>query len=755
MAASCLPNLADYCHSRFVISIDSGKSHGNASLSGHSFWFPTRLARSSHRARLIHRLWTSRTEAANSEKSFSILPPPGCFTMKRVGFRFTDLFQLRPRWPRRRRHRGQRIWSRWLEALEPRQLLTVLSSSVAGTVLSVSGSGELTFGVDSDSNITVNGEILASGLPLTEIRVTGSPDQDVIDLHKLNAVFLPGLLQISVDGGDGADRISGAANIPNRISGGDGNDRINGGRVSDTLDGGAGNDTLLGSLGADTLTDLAGHLAKVFGSDGNDLIDVQGSDSSEIDAGAGRDTVLGTNGPDTVFGGMGRDSIETFAGADVISGGAGADTIQAGAGSDVVRGGAGNDSLFGQGGDDTMMGGSGCDLVHAGSGDDVMYGNGGIDNLRGGAGANIAPVSSRNLTLVSGSDAGQYQNGTLVNGDLVTDAVIVIRGTNGDDIVDASAVSPITAIVFHGKGGNDRFTGGGLANTVFGNAGNDTIIGAAGTELVAYGCVGDDVIRGSSLSDSLYGDAGNDFIEGGDGEDFIAGDAGEDSIYAGPGGDTVYGGNDNDVIYGNAGDDSIFGGGGQDTVRGGNGNDSLYGNSGRDRLIGDSGYDQTAYSLQNATLTDSPDKSGVIVEGDYVCVEMIRVNGYSFDDNIDASGITNPDFAILYIGGRGNDRFVGGAGNDTLRGSNGNDTLIGNGGDDVLLGTGDNDVLDGGSGNDFLDGDRDSISGGVGLDVLTGGDGDDTLIGGPGSDTIDGGAGNDVLSDLSDDDVLL
>ncbi len=57
----------------------------------------------------------------------------------------------------------------------------------------------------------------------------------------------------------------------------------------------------------------------------------------------------------------------------------------------------------------------------------------GIDNLRGGTGRNTAPLAA-GLTLVSGSKPGDYQNGTLVNGDLVTDAIVVIRGTSGPDI---------------------------------------------------------------------------------------------------------------------------------------------------------------------------------------------------------------------------------------------------------------------------------------------------------------------------------
>ena len=98
----------------------------------------------------------------------------------------------------------------------------------------------------------------------------------------------------------------------------------------------------------------------------------------------------------------------------------------------------------------------------------------------------------------------------------------------------------------------------------------------------------------------IYGDAGNDIIIGGDDIDLIYGGAGNDKIYAGYGRNAVYGGKGNDIIiggwdndrlFGDAGNDTIYGGGDTDTIHGGDGNDIIYGGSGNDRIETGKGSD--------------------------------------------------------------------------------------------------------------------------------------------------------------------
>ncbi|MBF9030202.1 hypothetical protein HKCCE3408_07330 [Rhodobacterales bacterium HKCCE3408] len=112
-----------------------------------------------------------------------------------------------------------------------------------------------------------------------------------------------------------------------------------------------------------------------------------------------------------------------------------------------------------------------------------------------------------------------------------------VHGTRDDDDIDHFAV--------------------GIAQEIYGFAGNDTIW--AGTS--------DDSIFGGIGDDEIYGGEGDDLVVGQDGDDFLFGDAGNDSLHAGDGADGLYGfgGNDwifltddgdVDTIYFNVGDDA-------------------------------------------------------------------------------------------------------------------------------------------------------------------------------------------------------
>ena len=92
----------------------------------------------------------------------------------------------------------------------------------------------------------------------------------------------------SIDGGDGADNISGG-NARDTLSGSAGNDVIDGGSQSDIINGGGGNDTLTGGAGDDELN----------GDGGNDML-FGGADDDELDGGSGSgDECNGNLGTDT------------------------------------------------------------------------------------------------------------------------------------------------------------------------------------------------------------------------------------------------------------------------------------------------------------------------------------------------------------------------------------------------------------------------------------------------------------------------
>jgi Ca2+-binding RTX toxin-like protein len=173
---------------------------------------------------------------------------------------------------------------------------------------------------------------------------------------------------------------------------------------------------------------------------------------------------------------------------------------------------------------------------------------------------------------------------------------------------------------------------------VFGDDGNDVVIGSPDLPNQLFGEDGDDILVGGLVDDTLNGGNGADTITANEGNDSVRAGDGDDSVVAGDGNDTVSGGN---------GDDTVLGGNGDDSVTGENGQDLLSGEAGNDTLNGDGGSD---------TLN----------------------------------------------GGDGQDSMLGGDLHDSLVGGDGNDTLVGNSGNDTLVGVTGADLIDGGVGNDLI-----------------------------------------------------
>jgi Ca2+-binding RTX toxin-like protein len=80
------------------------------------------------------------------------------------------------------------------------------------------------------------------------------------------------------------------------------------------------------------------------------------------------------------------------------------------------------------------------------------------------------------------------------------------------------------------------------------------------------GTISDNVASGGNLADSMFGYAGNDRLYGEGGNDYLNGGTGNDYLNGGTGDDTLYGGDGNDVMVGGVGADKFVGGAGNDTV---------------------------------------------------------------------------------------------------------------------------------------------------------------------------------------------
>ncbi|MDO9637681.1 MAG: Hint domain-containing protein [Pseudotabrizicola sp.] len=353
----------------------------------------------------------------------------------------------------------------------------------------------------------------------------------------------------------------------------------------------------------------------------------------------------------------------------------------------------------------------------------------------------------------------------------------IVRGTDGDDLIDAAYVDPFDGDVVDGNDAiipgdgpnDDRIVAGDGDDTIFAGLGNDTIFGGTGNDSI-YAGPGDDVVYGEDGNDTIYGGGGRDEIYGGDGDDLIDTRSGlpmpdvdypglypadadpfnnRDTIYGGAGNDTIFSGDDADLIYGGEGDDYIDAGVDDDTVFGGAGNDTIIGSEGNDVIDGGDGDDLIfgGLDLSFPDAINIPNDAGDLRpqnNADHISGGAGNDTIYGMDDDDTLFGGTGND---LIYGGVDNDLVYGGAGDDTLYGDHGDDTLYGGSGNDNIFGGIGNDLLDGGTGNDLLDG-------GDGDDILLGEEGDDALLGGAGRDTLEGGSGNDLLDGGTGNDLL-
>jgi Ca2+-binding RTX toxin-like protein len=97
---------------------------------------------------------------------------------------------------------------------------------------------------------------------------------------------------------------------------------------------------------------------------------------------------------------------------------------------------------------------------------------------------------------------------------------------------------------------------------IFGLQGNDKIVvsGALFQPATIFGDDGNDTIVGGSGHDQISGGNGRDTIAGGLGNNILCGDNGNDKIVARPGRNILIGGTGRDRLYGNAFDDILVAG---------------------------------------------------------------------------------------------------------------------------------------------------------------------------------------------------
>jgi Ca2+-binding RTX toxin-like protein len=251
-------------------------------------------------------------------------------------------------------------------------------------------------------------------------------------------------------------------------------------------------------------------LIQVFGLGGNDTLTLNEASgalpAANLFGGTGNDTITGGSGGDKLFGQSDNDTLLGKGGFDFLFGGDGNDTLTGGDADDQVFGESGDDRFIWNPGDDT-------DLFEGGSGTDTA-------EVNGGGGAEVFTITA---------------NGTRVRFDRLDPAPFSLDlGTTENIVINAN-------------GGNDSFSATGdlaslISITFDGGAGNDTILGSNGA----------DVLRGGADNDFVDGNQGNDTIFLGDGDDVFQWDPGDGS-------DTVDGQAGSDtLLFNGSGGDEIF-----------------------------------------------------------------------------------------------------------------------------------------------------------------------------------------------------
>lgn len=375
--------------------------------------------------------------------------------------------------------------------------------------------------------------------------------------------------------------------------------------------------------------------------------------------------VVGGVADDSISGGAGFQELRGYWGNDTLRGGDGNDRLYgfnngpdgavnqstAYTDNDLLDGGAGNDLLGGEMGNDTLLGGAGSDTLEGGSGDDSLDGGADDDTLSGGAG---------NDTLDGGANGG-FGDVLTYRGTAAGVTVNLATGTATGSASGADTLRNLEHV--EDTAFADSLTGSDAGNWFRLGAGNDTVDGGAGTDVVMYEDATAAVTVNLATGVATGGSIGSDTLRN---IEAAHGGGYADTITLGNAGGYVFARAGNDSLTGGTGNDQFFGGSGADTINGGAGTDTAsYANDGNEFVNAKplSGRGVTA-NLATGRATDNWGDTDTLVG-------IENLEGSSLADTLTGSTGAN-----VLSGGAGNDTLIGGTGQDTLTGGEGSDRFV-------------------------------------------------------------------------------
>jgi Ca2+-binding RTX toxin-like protein len=331
---------------------------------------------------------------------------------------------------------------------------------------------------------------------ITSIVVRGNGGSDTLDLRRVRPKAFPAVTSVSIDGGEGENRIYGS-------------------RLTDSIMGGVDSDSIHVDLRAPDIVD---------GGDATDFLLARVSSETRIS-----DTRLTSDGVAVALTSIEWLSARATREADVIDGRrfSGTLNVSGGQGDDRVLGGTGQNNLIGRGGDDVLVGGPRHDDLATGNGDDLAIGNAGGDSFYDDPGVDVHRGQE-------GADLFLRLEGH--------DNVFV--GGPGHDLFGILTSNSVTLFDRRVETANDSallrsIELGSLLGSEDARAALHLDASAFSGDVEIRGGFGDDVLLGGTANDSLVGLEGDDRMFGGAGRDVLEGGEGSDTCDGGPGADDI------------------------------------------------------------------------------------------------------------------------------------------------------------------------------------------------------------------------